>query len=99
VARARSGRLLASDVRDATITVTNLGDRGSDVVFGVVSPPQVALVGFGRIADRPWVVDGEVVARPVVTASLTADHRVTDGQEGAAFLSAVERLLRRPDQL
>jgi pyruvate dehydrogenase E2 component (dihydrolipoamide acetyltransferase) len=99
VERARSGRLLASEMAGPTITITNLGDRGADSVLGVISPPQVALVGFGRIAERPWVVDGEVVARSVVTASLAADHRVSDGQDGSAFLAAVERSLARPDDL
>lgn len=84
---------------DPTITVTSLGDLGVDGVFGVIYPPQVALVGFGKIAERPWVVDGQVVPRSVVTASLSADHRVTDGHRGGLFLSAIDRLLHNPDGL
>jgi pyruvate dehydrogenase E2 component (dihydrolipoamide acetyltransferase) len=84
---------------DPTITVTSLGEQGVDSVFGVIYPPQVALVGFGKVVERPWVVDGQVVSRPIVAASLSADHRVTDGHRGAVFLSAVDRLLQEPGQL
>jgi pyruvate dehydrogenase E2 component (dihydrolipoamide acetyltransferase) len=97
--RARSGRLRASEMSDATLTVTSLGDQGVDEVFGVIYPPQVALVGFGRISSRPWVVDGEVVARPVVDLTLSADHRATDGHVGARFLAAIDRLLHHPEEL
>jgi pyruvate dehydrogenase E2 component (dihydrolipoamide acetyltransferase) len=68
-------------------------------VFGIIYPPQVAIVGFGRIAERPWVVDGAVVPRQVVTATLSADHRVSDGHRGGRFLAAVERLLQSPERL
>jgi pyruvate dehydrogenase E2 component (dihydrolipoamide acetyltransferase) len=91
--RARGGALRASDLGSATITVTLLGDRGVDEVIPVIHPPEVAIVGFGTIAIRPWVVDGEVRPRPVVLATLAADHRVTDGHEGARFLAAVTRAL------
>ena len=99
VARARSGRLRSSEMSDATITVTSLGDRGVDTVFPIIVPPQVAMVGFGKIAQRPVVVDGSVIARTVVNASLTADHRVTDGHGGGLFLLAVDRLLQEPENL
>jgi pyruvate dehydrogenase E2 component (dihydrolipoamide acetyltransferase) len=99
VARARSGRLRSSEMSDATITVTSLGDRGVDTVFPIIVPPQVAMVGFGRIAQRPVVVDGDVVAHTVVDASLTADHRVTDGHRGGLFLLALDRLLQEPESL
>jgi pyruvate dehydrogenase E2 component (dihydrolipoamide acetyltransferase) len=79
--------------------VTSLGERGVDSVFGIVYPPQVAIVGFGRIGERPWVVDGAVAARPVVTATLSADHRASDGHRGGLFLAAIERLLRAPERL
>ena len=72
---------------DATITVTNLGDRGVRSVFGVIYPPQVALVGFGKISDRVWDVDDGIGIRPAVTATLSADHRATDGHIGARFLA------------
>jgi pyruvate dehydrogenase E2 component (dihydrolipoamide acetyltransferase) len=99
VTRARTGRLRGSQVSDATLTVTNLGDQGVESVFGVIYPPQVALVGFGRIVDRPWAVDGLLGVRPVVTATLSADHRATDGAVGARYLTAVTRLLQNPEQL
>ena len=71
VKRARAGTLRSSELSDPTITVTNLGEQGVETVFGIVYPPQVAIVGFGRVVERPWVVDGRVVPRPVVTATLS----------------------------
>jgi pyruvate dehydrogenase E2 component (dihydrolipoamide acetyltransferase) len=99
VRRARAGSLRSSELSDPTITVTNLGEQGIDTVFGIIYPPQVAIVGFGRVIERPWSVGGQIVSRPVVTASLSADHRVTDGHRGARFLAAVERLLQEPARL
>jgi pyruvate dehydrogenase E2 component (dihydrolipoamide acetyltransferase) len=99
VARARALTLRSSEMTDATITVTNLGDEGSDLVAGVIYPPQVALVGFGRVAERPWIDDGRVVAAPVVTASLAADHRASDGHRGALLLAEIARLLQAPEML
>jgi pyruvate dehydrogenase E2 component (dihydrolipoamide acetyltransferase) len=99
VQRARTGGLRSSELSDPTITVTSLGEQGVETVFGIVYPPQVAIVGFGRIAERPWVVDGAVVPRPLVTAALSADHRVSDGHRGGIFLAAVERLLQSPETL
>ena len=66
VQRARAGSLRSSEMSDPTITVTNLGDQGVEAVFGVIYPPQVALVGFGRIAERPWVEDGQLGVMPVL---------------------------------
>jgi pyruvate dehydrogenase E2 component (dihydrolipoamide acetyltransferase) len=83
---------------DSTITVTNLGDQGADEVLGVIYPPQVALVGFGRIRERPWATDGMVGARPTVVATLAADHRASTGVEGARFLTALERHLQTPEE-
>jgi pyruvate dehydrogenase E2 component (dihydrolipoamide acetyltransferase) len=94
VRRARGGALRSSELTDGTVTVTSLGDRGVDAVFGVIYPPQVAIVGFGRIVERPWIVDGQVVARSTVTASLSADHRASDGHRGGLFLARVEQLLQ-----
>lgn len=100
VARTRAASLRGSELADPTITVTNLGDQGVEAAFGIISPPQVALVGFGRIAPRPWVSeDGTVAAVPTVTASLAADHRVTDGHTGAMFLTALYDCLQRPEDL
>jgi len=97
--RARAGRMKSSELADSTITVTSLGDRGVETVYGVIYPPQVAIVGFGRIVDRPWAVSGGLVVRPVVTATLAADHRVSDGHRGGLFLDAVDRLLQEPEKL
>lgn len=83
----------------ATITITNLGERGADLVHGVISPPEVALVGFGRIVDRPWVVDGEIVIRPIVAVTLAADHRATDGALGSRLLSTLANALEHPEEL
>jgi pyruvate dehydrogenase E2 component (dihydrolipoamide acetyltransferase) len=99
VKRTRAGSLKSSELSDATITVTNLGDEGVAAVFGVIYPPQVALVGFGRVTERPWVVEGEVRTLPVVTASLAADHRVSDGHRGGLFLAALRDTLQEPEEL
>lgn len=99
VQRARTGRLRSSELSDPTLTVTSLGEQGVETVFGIVYPPQVAIVGFGRIGERPWVIDGAVMARPLVTVALSADHRVSDGHRGGLFLAAVERLLQAPERL
>lgn len=99
VQRARAGVLRSSEVSDATITVTNLGEQGVETVFGVIYPPQVALVGFGKIAEEPRAERGMIGVRPVVTATLAADHRASDGHRGARFLAAVDRLLRAPEKL
>ncbi len=98
VKRCRAGSLKSSEISEPTITVTNLGDQGSESVFGVIYPPQVALVGFGRIADRPWAENGGLKLMPAVTASLSADHRVSDGHRGALFLIEVRELLQRPEE-
>jgi pyruvate dehydrogenase E2 component (dihydrolipoamide acetyltransferase) len=99
VERARSGSLRSSELGGAGITVTQLGDQGVDSVLGVIYPPQVALVGFGRISERPWVKDGQLCVMPTVISSLSADHRVSDGHYGARFLSEVRRLLQSPEAL
>jgi len=99
VQRARAASLKASELAEPTITVTNLGDRGVRSVFPIIYPPQVAIVGFGRVVEVPWVFDGVVRATPLVTASLGADHRVSDGHRGALFLATVRDLLQRPDEL
>jgi pyruvate dehydrogenase E2 component (dihydrolipoamide acetyltransferase) len=99
VARARSGRLRSSEMSDATCTVTSLGERGVETVIPRIAPPQVAMIGFGRVARRPWVVDDRVEARPIVEATLAGDHRATDGHRGAAFLASLDALLQRPEAL
>ena len=97
--RVRAGRFRSSEIADPTITVTSLGDRGVESLFGVIYPPQVAIVGFGKAAQRPWVVAGEVVPRTLVTITLAADHRVSDGHRGALFLADIGRRLQQPEAL
>jgi pyruvate dehydrogenase E2 component (dihydrolipoamide acetyltransferase) len=99
VARARAGTLRSSEISDPTITITSLGDRGAESVLPVIFPPQVAIIGFGRIVERPWISDGQLLPCPVVTATLAADHRVTDGHRAGAFLHHLSRLLKEPDTL
>jgi pyruvate dehydrogenase E2 component (dihydrolipoamide acetyltransferase) len=99
VSRARSWSLRSSEMTDPTITVTSLGERGVETAFGVIFPPQVAIVGFGKLVERPWISEGQILPCPVVSASLSADHRVTDGHQASAFLAAIDRLLQEPDTL
>ncbi len=99
VQRARAGGLRSSELTDPTITVTSLGERGAESVLGVIYPPQVAIIGFGRVVPRPWVVDGQVIARPLVTVSLAADHRASDGHVGGQLLAAIDAALQSPDNL
>jgi len=99
VGRARAGALRSSEMSDPTITVTNLGDLGVEAVFGVIYPPQVALVGFGRATERPVARDGLLGVRPCVTATLSADHRASDGHRGGRFLAEIDRLLQEPETL
>ncbi len=99
VARARSFSLRSSEMSDPTITVTNLGDQGVDAVFGVIYPPQVAIVGFGQPAERVCVIEGGIRVVTTVQATLAADHRASDGHRGALFLAAINELLQQPDLL
>jgi pyruvate dehydrogenase E2 component (dihydrolipoamide acetyltransferase) len=99
ITRTRAGRLRSSELTDATITVTSLGDLGVETVYGVIYPPQVALVGFGKITEQPWAENGMLGIRPVVMATLAGDHRATDGRRGAQFLDALNRFLQEPANL
>jgi len=99
ITRVRAGRLRGSEMSDATITLTSLGDMGVETVYGVIYPPQVALVGFGKIREQPWVENGMLGIRPVLTATLAGDHRATDGHRGARFLDALNHYLQEADQL
>jgi pyruvate dehydrogenase E2 component (dihydrolipoamide acetyltransferase) len=99
VQRMRAGRIRSSEMSDATITVSSLGERGVEKLYGVIYPPQVAIVGFGKVVERPWVIDGAIGPRSVVTITLAADHRVSDGHLGSLFLAEIGRLLQEPDKL
>jgi pyruvate dehydrogenase E2 component (dihydrolipoamide acetyltransferase) len=99
VKRARAGSLRSSEMSDPTITVTNLGEQGVEAVVGVIYPPQVAIVGFGQVASRPWVENDALCVTPTVVASLAADHRVSDGHRGALFLAELRERLQQPQDL
>jgi len=99
VTRARGGALRSSELADATVTVTNLGEQGVEAVFGVIYPPQVALVGFGKVVERPWAERGGLYVRRVIHATLCADHRASVGHRGGQFLSALDRCLQEPEKL
>lgn len=99
IQRTRAGRLRSSEITDGTVTITNLGDRGVETVYGVIYPPQVALIGFGRIVERPWADQGMLGVRPILTTTLSGDHRATDGRRGAQFLEALARWLLQPEKL
>jgi pyruvate dehydrogenase E2 component (dihydrolipoamide acetyltransferase) len=99
VTRARAGRLRASELAAPTIILTSLGDASVDAVLPIIQPPQVAIVGAGAVVARPWVVNEKVAPRQVITLSLGADHRVSDGRLGAQFLGRVADRLLHPEQL
>ena len=98
-ARGRNGHLRSSELTDASITITNMGERGTDSVFAVIYPPQVAIIGFGKIRKTPQLVDGELVNSEVMSVCLSADHRVIDGMLGAKFLNALSKQLQKPELL
>jgi pyruvate dehydrogenase E2 component (dihydrolipoamide acetyltransferase) len=99
VMRARAGRLRASELAAPTIILTSLGESSVDAVFPIIQPPQVAIVGAGEVVTRPWVIGDTVQPRQVVTISLGADHRVTDGRLGAQFLARIAQRLADPGSL
>lgn len=99
VQRTRAGRIRSSEISDPTITVSSLGERGVEALYGIIYPPQVSLVGFGKIVARPWLVDGAIGPRSVLTITLAADHRVSDGHAGALFLADIGKRLQEPENL
>jgi pyruvate dehydrogenase E2 component (dihydrolipoyllysine-residue acetyltransferase) len=99
VARARVGRLRSSELSDPTITLSSLGDRGADSLYAIIYPPQVAILGFGRMVRKPVAVEDAVAVRPTISATLAADHRVSDGHVGGLFLNEIATLLQEPEKL
>lgn len=99
ILRAREGHLKSREISSATITITSLGERGAEKVYGVIYPPQVALVGFGRISHKPWAINETIGIRPVITATLAGDHRATDGHTGSRFLEKLNEQLQQPESL
>ena len=95
-ARAKGGKLRAPEINNGTFTITNLGAYGVETLIGIIQPPQTAILGAGTVLPQPAVRDGQVVVRQVMKVALSADHRATDGAQGAQFLSEVKRLLESP---
>ena len=99
VARVRGGRLRSSELFQGTVTFSNLGEETADTVLPLIYPPQVAIIGCGQIAERPWVDHGTVVVRRTLTVSVAGDHRVSDGRRAAQFLTHFQQLLHDPEKL
>jgi pyruvate dehydrogenase E2 component (dihydrolipoamide acetyltransferase) len=97
--RARAGRLAPSEMAGGTFTLTNLGQFGVDSFDPIINPPQVAILGTGRIADRVVAIGGAPAVRPMMTATLVFDHRAVDGAPAAAFLSVLREQLENPTRL
>jgi pyruvate dehydrogenase E2 component (dihydrolipoamide acetyltransferase) len=99
VGRAKSGGLTAAELGDGTFTITNLGAYDIETLIGIINPPQAAILGVGAAIDQPVAREGEVVIRKVMKVALSADHRVTDGAEGARFIKEIQGLLENPISL
>jgi pyruvate dehydrogenase E2 component (dihydrolipoamide acetyltransferase) len=99
IERARAGRLTAAEYGEGTFTITNLGAYGVETLIGIINPPQAAILGVGSVMPKPVVRDGEVVVRQVMKVALSADHRVTDGAEGARFITEIRAILEQPATL
>ena len=96
--RARGGRLKPADVAGGTFTITNLGMYNVDAFNAIIPPPQAAILAVGRIADRGVAVNGQPAVRPMMTLTLSGDHRVVDGAQAALFLNDLAEAIRRPAQ-
>jgi pyruvate dehydrogenase E2 component (dihydrolipoamide acetyltransferase) len=96
VDKARAGRLSPVEMHGGTLTITNLGAYRIDGFTPIINPPETAILGVGRIADKPVVVNGQIEVRTMCTLSLSFDHRVVDGVPAAAFLARLAELLERP---
>ncbi len=96
VARAKSGHLRADEYAEGTFSITNLGAFGVETLIGIIKPPQAAILGVGSVLDQAVVRDGQVVARKVMKVALSADHRVSDGAEGARFIKEIQAVLENP---
>ena len=96
--RARSGRLRPADISDGTFTISNLGMYGIDAFQAIITSPQAAALAVGRIADRVVPVDGKPGIRPMLTMTLSGDHRVLDGAQAAVFLNDLAEVIRQPEE-
>jgi pyruvate dehydrogenase E2 component (dihydrolipoamide acetyltransferase) len=98
-ARVRGGRLRSSELMDASVTVSSLGEDSADMLLPVIYPPQVAIIGVGRIAERPWAVDGALAVRMTASFTVAGDHRANDGRSAVRLLKAIETSLQKPEML
>jgi pyruvate dehydrogenase E2 component (dihydrolipoamide acetyltransferase) len=98
-ARVRGGRLRSSELMNASVTVSSLGEDSADMLLPVIYPPQVAIIGVGRIAERPWAVDGALAVRTTASFTVAGDHRANDGRSAARLLKAIETSLQKPETL
>ena len=98
-ARARAGRLRPADIAGATFTISNLGMYRIDSFSAIITPPQAAVLAVGSITDRVVPVDGKPAIRPIVTLTLSSDHRVVDGARAGDFLDALAMAMHDPEQL
>jgi pyruvate dehydrogenase E2 component (dihydrolipoamide acetyltransferase) len=96
VGRAREGKLQRDDIADGTFTISNLGMFGIEQFVAVLNPPQAAILAVGATEEKPVVREGEVEVRPMMTMTITCDHRAVDGADGAEFLRTVKELLEEP---
>jgi pyruvate dehydrogenase E2 component (dihydrolipoamide acetyltransferase) len=99
IPRARALKLRSSELSESTMTISNLGEGNVETMYGVIYPPQVAIVGFGGITEKPWAENGMLAVRPVLTITLAADHRATDGATGSRFLTVLKNNLQNPSSL
>jgi pyruvate dehydrogenase E2 component (dihydrolipoamide acetyltransferase) len=99
IPRVRAMKLKSSELSESTFTITSLGERNAETVYGVIYPPQVGLIGFGSITEQPWAEMGMLDVRPVMNITLSADHRATDGATGSRFLMIVKEYLQKPELL
>ena len=95
----RAGRFSAAALADPTITLSSLGDRGVNSLYGVIYPPQVAIIGIGTPTRKPIETDGSINFTDSVTITLAADHRASDGHRGALLLRKIDSLLQKPEAL
>jgi pyruvate dehydrogenase E2 component (dihydrolipoamide acetyltransferase) len=96
IERAKNGKLKPDEMASGTFTISNLGAFGIETLVAIIQPPQTAILGVGAVAPQPAVRDGAVVVRQMMNVALSADHRVTDGAQGAQFLGEIKRLLETP---
>jgi pyruvate dehydrogenase E2 component (dihydrolipoamide acetyltransferase) len=97
IPRARVLNLKSSELSDSTVTITSIGEGGADVVYGIVYPPQVAIIGFGSISEQPFAENGLLGVSPMIQVTLAGDHRATDGLTGSRFLTSLNNYLQNPE--